>query len=127
MPVPIGQMTKWITLERKTSEGDGTGQDQEAWSTIDSVWAAIEPLNVKETLAARQAGVIATHKATIWYREDVHEAAPLLRLTYTRSETTRTLNVIAGTDTNDAKARQLELLCAEVQPWQNQNKESVSG
>jgi SPP1 family predicted phage head-tail adaptor len=120
MPVAIGKMTKWITLQQKSSTADATGQPQESWSDLCQVWAAIEPLSTKEAFAARQAEVIATHKVTIWYREDVHESAPLLRVLYTRDEKQRIIHVISGTEANDSKARQLELLCGEMQPWANQ-------
>lgn len=120
----IGKMTKWIAIQRKATTVDEAGQPQDAWSDLCQVWAAVEPLSTREAFIARQAQIVATHKVTIWHRSDVHADAPLLRVVYLYKGSERVLNVLSGTERNDEKAQQLELLCGEVQPWANQTSGS---
>ncbi len=117
MAVTIGQMNRCVTFEKKVEAADDSGQPQETWKSLGSEMAAVETLNTREAFAARQAGVTVTHKVTIWYRRDVHANAPLWRLKLAG----RILNIVSGVETMGT--RQLELLCAEVQPWGNQGSE----
>jgi SPP1 family predicted phage head-tail adaptor len=116
MAVMIGAMNRCVSFEKKISTADEAGQPQETWKNIGGEMAAVETLNTREAFSARQAGVVVTHKVTIWYRRDVHANAPLWRLNLEG----RILNIVSAVETMGT--RQLELLCAEVQPWGNQGE-----
>ena len=114
MAVSTGQMNQCLTIQRKTIAADDTGQPQETWTNVGNWIAAVEALTTREVFQARQAEVVVSHKITGWYRKDLHENAPLWRLLYGE----RILNIASAVEVENR--RKLELMCSEVQPWQNQ-------
>lgn len=67
-----GKLRHRVTIELLAETQDGTtGAISQAWSTVATVWAAIEPLSGREFLAAQanQAEVVA--RILIRYRDDV--------------------------------------------------------
>jgi SPP1 family predicted phage head-tail adaptor len=101
MPATIGQMNKQVVIQQKTTANDAEGQPQETWRGLCAVNAAVEPLSAREVFQARQAEVIASHRVTIWYRNEVESVAPLLRIVYTRDGADRILNIVTGTAVSD--------------------------
>jgi len=118
MAVTIGQMNRLAILQRKTITADESGQPQETWEDVSRWRCAVQPLSTKEAFAARQAEVIVTQKVTGWYMREVHRNAPLMRLMLNE----RILNIVSISVVMHGRARQMELLCGEVQPWANQTK-----
>jgi SPP1 family predicted phage head-tail adaptor len=112
----IGDFRENIRLQRKTLTADAAGQPQETWIDVAAVKGAVDSLGGREVFNAAQAGVIATTKVTIWYRQDVHANAGTWRLLLCGD---RTLNIVAALPSYKPP-RQLELICSEAFPWPNQ-------
>lgn len=100
-----GQLNKRITLQQKTTAGDGAGGVTETWSDVATVWAAVEPLNGPERYQAQKLQTIITHKVTIRYRVGV---SPKMRVVYSG----RILEIVEVIDPNE-RHEQLRLLCEE--------------
>lgn len=56
-----------VTLQAPTGTRDGYGERVTTWTDIATVWAAVEPLSVRDTLAAQQINSEITHRVTIRY------------------------------------------------------------
>ena len=52
-----GRLDQRVTLERFTTTTDDWGGPIEAWAPLATVWAAVEPLNGREFIAAMAVGV----------------------------------------------------------------------
>lgn len=57
-----------ITVQYNAGTTDALGGKTEAWTTLTTVWAAVEPLSSYRQIQAAQVGVYATKKATVRYR-----------------------------------------------------------
>jgi len=75
----LNDFNKRVVLQKKTTTDDGMGGIVETWTDIDEMWAAIEPVDMKEKSFAQQIGYTITHKIYIRYRNDV---APGDRIVY---------------------------------------------
>ena len=115
MSVKIGEMTRVAIIQRKATATDDAGQPQETWEDVARWRCKCESLSTRETFASRQAEVSVTLKLSGWYMREVHGNAPLMRIKLGE----RYLNIVSVAVSQD-KARQMELLCGEVQPWGNQ-------
>lgn len=80
MAYPAGKLRHRIRIERLADDldsngdviqNDQTGEVSQSWQTVDTVWAAIEPLSAREFIqsAAMQAELVA--KIVMRYRTDV--------------------------------------------------------
>lgn len=66
-----GKLDQRVTLERRTTELDDWGQPIEAWAPLATVWAAVEPLNGREYLAAMAAQAETTARIRMRYRPGI--------------------------------------------------------
>jgi SPP1 family predicted phage head-tail adaptor len=69
-----GKLRHRLTLQNKTKTRDEYGAETEGWVDVATVWAAIEPLQGREYLAAQQIQADVTHRITIRYRADIRPA-----------------------------------------------------
>lgn len=63
-----GRLNRQIRFEQATRARDSYGGYTEAWSTVATVWAAIEPLNGREYFEARTVNTETTVRFRIRYR-----------------------------------------------------------
>lgn len=67
-----GKLRHRVTIESLAETQDGTtGAISQAWSTVATVWAAIEPLSGREFLAAQETQSQIVARVVIRYRSDV--------------------------------------------------------
>lgn len=50
----IGKLRNWLTVQRKSSTRDTDGGERVEWSTVTSVWGAIEPGRNREYWGSEQ-------------------------------------------------------------------------
>ncbi|PWK05305.1 phage head closure protein [Tumebacillus permanentifrigoris] len=93
----VGELNRRVTLQKNTVE----------WQDVVTVWAAVDPLSVQATIAARQADQPYTHKITIRYRDGVSTD---MRVIYKR----KVFEISAVIDKEESH-RFLQLLCVELQ------------
>lgn len=60
-----GKLRHRIVIEQRTSTQDTFGDITESWSTFATVWAAIEPLSVRDFIASAQVQAGVTARVTI--------------------------------------------------------------
>ena len=66
-----GKLDQRVTLERFTTTHDDWGSPIEAWAPLATVWAAVEPLNGREYIAAMQAQAETTARIRMRYRPGI--------------------------------------------------------
>jgi SPP1 family predicted phage head-tail adaptor len=66
----IGQLRCLVEVQKPGQvKQDDYGDTENAWATIATVWAAIEPLSGNERWSAQQVGAEVSHKITVrWMR-----------------------------------------------------------
>lgn len=67
----VGRLDQRVTLERFTSDVDEIGQPIEAWTPYATVWAAVEPLNGREFIAAQAGQSEVATRIRMRYRQGV--------------------------------------------------------
>jgi len=78
MSIAAGRLRHRVEIQRQVSTIDTSGETVIAWQTVDTVWAAIEPLSAKEFMAAQQMGSEISTRVTIRFRADVVASMRLL-------------------------------------------------
>lgn len=73
-----GDLTQRITVERLQSGVDDIGQPIEAWTTLATVWAAVEPQAGREFVGAGALQAELIVKIRIRYRNDITSADRVL-------------------------------------------------
>ena len=63
-----GRMIHTITLERRSSGQDSTGQPVDTWATLATVRADIQPIKGNEYFAGSGERADITHRSRIWYQ-----------------------------------------------------------
>ena len=106
MGVTAGRLDKRVTLQSATSARDGHGQPIATWTTVATVWAAVEPIRGREYFSAQQVSAETTHRVTIRWRSGV---SPQWRVVF-GDRTFRIESVINPRERNE----RLELMCVEV-------------
>ena len=110
VPVPIWKKDRQVTLQQFVETGtDSRGKPTGDWedlATAPTVWASVEPLNVRPAEYARQLYAEATHRIFIDWRSDVTAA---MQLVYG----TRTFHIGSAINVHEANVA-LELLCTEA-------------
>lgn len=101
----IGDLREQVTLQEPVRTGDGAGGASVAWTTVATVWAAIETVSGASGLRAERLRAEATHRITIRHRTDLDETHRLLW-------GTRILRIEAMADP-DGRRRWLTLTCEE--------------
>lgn len=104
--VLAGQYNRRVTIQKPAVSSDTEGSPKTIWSTLDRVWAKVEPLSARERLQAAQAELDVTDSVTIRYRTDVTHN---MRLLYG----TRVLE-IQEVIPDEARHVDLQLLCQEL-------------
>lgn len=104
----IGNLRHLVTIEEKTATPDGGGGVSESWSTLATVWAAIETLDGAEVSRAEQIVGETRFGLRIRYRADV---TPAMRVRFSA----RVLGIEAVFDP-DGRGRFLTLTCVEDRP-----------
>lgn len=96
-----------VQLQAKTVTQSGTGQPVESWGTVDTVWAAVEPVSGREFFAAAAVWAETTFKVTVRYRPDI---TPLNRIIHDGKllDIQAVLNV-------EGKGRYLEIVCRALE------------
>ena len=70
----IGKMDNRIAIqERSITRVKGVKTDN-GWATIETVYGSLEPMSGFERRIAEQNGLIATHKVTMRYRDDLGDS-----------------------------------------------------
>ena len=67
----IGELRHRLTLQQPVRTADGGGGADVAWTDVADLWASVEPLSGRETLAAERAQAIVSHRIRLRYRTGV--------------------------------------------------------
>lgn len=105
--VSAGRLPHRISLQRATETKDPAGEVLQAWATVATVWAAVEPISGREAWIAQQANTLTTHRVLIRYRSGVTTKDRFIW-------GTRTF-YIESVITPDEIREHMELMCTEVQ------------
>lgn len=71
MSIAAGRLRHRVEIQQQVSTVDSSGETSIEWETVDTVWAAVEPLSAREYIAAQQIGSQITTRITIRYRDDI--------------------------------------------------------
>lgn len=104
--IRAGRMRERVTLQRPTQVRSASGETRLEWSDIATVWASVDGLSARDIMQAQQAELLATHKVTIRYRDDIDHTA---RMIYRG----RTMELSSVIDRNNREY--LEILAKEIQ------------
>lgn len=63
----IGAMIHQIALQSPSEEKQGNGSVKLTYSTFDTVWASVRPMQGSELESAQQISAVVTYKIRIWY------------------------------------------------------------
>jgi SPP1 family predicted phage head-tail adaptor len=67
----IGELRQRLVIERASEVADGAGGAIRTWSAVSTVFARIEPLRRRETVADGRSAGFVTHRITIRHRADI--------------------------------------------------------
>lgn len=71
MPLSSGKLNNLVTIERRISAIDSSGDQSVEWTYVTTVWACITDLSSAEILYAQQIQSKVTSRVIIRYRNDV--------------------------------------------------------
>ncbi len=74
MSARIGKLRHRLTIERAVRTADGGGGGAVAWDEVAEIWAAVEAVSGKETVAADRVSGEVSHLITIRQRSDLGPA-----------------------------------------------------
>lgn len=104
-----GKLNKRIVLQSPGGSRDAVGERTTTYTDLDPVWAQIEPLSVKEQIAAAQSRGSLTHKILIRYSTTVAAVTHAWRVLYGSR-----IFTVEGPPRNIHEGnRYLELICVE--------------
>lgn len=103
-----GRLRHRLTIEKPDGDPDGAGGTVVTWTTVATVWGAVEPLKATEADTGGRLATVATHRVVIRQRDDVSGGMRVLHRD-------RVLRVLAVHDP-DERGRYLELLTKEEAP-----------
>lgn len=95
-----------VTIQQPVVAVNGYGERITTWSTVATVWAAVEPLRGREFFDAEQTQAEVSHRVVLRYRAGMVATMRLLHLT-------RVLHIQAIIDV-DERHRELQLMCREM-------------
>lgn len=101
-----GALRNRVVIQSKTVTPNSFGEEVISWSTVATLWAAIEPLQGREYLEGAAAGAEVTTKITVRYYPNLK---PEMRATW-GSHTYDILSVIEFRENK----REIQLMCKEV-------------
>lgn len=102
----IGQLHERVVIQQATETTTTAPSSTVTWSTVDTVWARVEPLMASERIQAQAMQSTASYRVTIRYRTDVTTTN---RLTWDG----KTLQ-IHGVTKVGGRDVYLEMLCGET-------------
>lgn len=79
MSIAAGRLRHRVEIQQQVTTINSSGETVLEWKTLDTVWAAIEPLSAKEFLAAQQIGSQISTRITIRYRTDIIASMRILQ------------------------------------------------
>lgn len=95
-----------VTLQGKTTEGDGQGGFAETWGDVADLWVNLDPLKGVERIQAQQLQTPNTHRVLLRYRSGITTA---MRLRYG----TRIFDIKEVINEGEGN-RTLRLMCIET-------------
>ena len=102
----VSRMDKRITIQTVTQTTDNQGGYTEAWATLATVWASIEPIKAYEKFQAAQLQTPISHKIMTRYRSGITTAQRI-------SWSSRIFNIKEVINVNEANAF-LKIIAIEV-------------
>lgn len=109
-PVRAGTLTRSIAIQQRSTIRDSYGGQVQTWTTLKTVYAAIEALSGSERLAAQSFSTDVSHRISIRYDADFTD--PRVMATYRVLYGTRIFNIEAALNIDEAN-RLIELVCSE--------------
>lgn len=76
--VASGRLNQRVTLQSKAVTRDAIGTEVVSWSTVATLWAAVDPVRGREFISLRAAQSDITTRITIRYRSGVTSAMRVL-------------------------------------------------
>lgn len=105
----VGLLDKRVILQSPAGSRDAVGERVTTWTDVATVWAQINPLSVKEQIAAAQSRGSITHKIMIRYSAEVSAVTHAWRVTYGA----RVFTVDGPARNINERDRYIELICTE--------------
>ena len=108
----IGELRHRVTIQEKTVSIDAYGGEVVTWSTVVTVWAAVEPLSGREFLEGRRQENEINYRIRIRYREGL---TPSMRVVWgsTTSGGARAFDIEAVIERASGR-REIWLMCREI-------------
>lgn len=103
-PLTAQQLRHQITIQSRSTSQDATGGQVDTWSTVATVWAAIEPLQGREFFAAQQVQAETSVRIRMRYLAGV---LPSMRVVFDS-----TIYDIKDVIDPEMKHRELHLMCS---------------
>lgn len=101
-----GDLRHRVTIEEKSVVRDGYGGEEITWSTVATVWAAVEPLRGREFLEGHSLEAAVDTRIRIRYRSGL---LPSMRVTWG----SHAYDVQAVLEIQ-SKRREIHLMCGEI-------------
>lgn len=104
-----GRLDQRVTIQSPVDSRGATFADPQAasWSTVATVWAAVEPLAGREWFRNQEVGASAEVRVTLRWRDGVTEKMRLVH-------GARTYEIVAPPIDVELRHEQLQLMCREV-------------
>lgn len=78
--VRIEELRDLLDSNGDTWQDDATGETRQAWTEVDTVWAAIEPLSAREFVQSQAMQSQITARIVIRHRDGLHAAMRLVHV-----------------------------------------------
>ena len=101
-----GDLRNRVVIQNRTATQDTYGGEVPTWSTVATVWAAVEPMTGREFLEGRTLEATVDTRIRIRYRSGL---APDMRVTWDG----HTYDVLAVLEVK-SRRREIHLMCREV-------------
>ena len=101
-----GELRHRVTIKSKGASRDTFGQETITWTTVATVWAAVEPLSGREYLAGAQLEAAVDTRVRIRYLAGV---VPEMQVVYG----SHTYNLLSVVHVGENR-REMQLMCQEV-------------
>ena len=105
--MPIGDLNKRVTIQYVTKASDGMGGTTDTWNDGDTIWAAIWPTSVTQTIASAQPLGTITHRMRIRYRSN-------FKSTWRLKFGNRIFDIVGPAINPNEKNEYLDLMCKEA-------------
>ena len=106
----IGRLRHRLTLQRRTSSENAFNEASTSYTTIATVWGAVEPISGREFFAAQQTQSEITHRVTLRYMPGITADDRILWMDGGRE---RLFDIKSPPIDRDERHRQIELMCVE--------------